>query len=71
MLLSLPQSYPSSLMSSDDAEELFRKARNTANALEGSSHALSAMSSAANSITGSGGGRSNYYVTMVSAGNGE
>jgi len=69
VLLSLPTSFPSSLKSAGDAEALFQKARDAAKALEGSSHALSAMSSAANSITGSGGGRSNYYITTVSAGN--
>jgi len=70
MLLSLPTTFPSSLISSD-TDILFQKARNTTNALEGSSHALSAMS-AATSITGGGGSssnRSNYYITTVSAGN--
>jgi len=69
MLLSLPTTFPSSLISSD-TDVLFQKSRSAANALEGSSHALSAMS-AATSISGSGSGssRSNYYITTVSAGN--
>jgi len=71
LLLSLPISCPASLMNSNDGTDvLFQKARNAANALEGSSHALSAMSasSASASITG-GSSRNNYYVTTVSAGN--
>ena len=75
LLLSLPTVFPETLMDDENADLLFAKARNAANLLEGTSHALSAMSastsSAAASITGSGGGggRNNYYITTVSAGN--
>jgi len=73
LLLSLPLSFPNTLMNTTDTEALFTKARSAANALEGTSHALSSMS-LSTSITGTGGGggsssRSNYYTTTVSAGN--
>jgi hypothetical protein len=63
MLLSLPISLPSS-----SVDTWFRKARIAANALEGSAHALTAMS-AANSISSGSSGRSNHFITTVSAGN--
>ena len=73
LLLSLPISLPKSLSGggSTDVKVLFSKARSAANALEGSSHALSAsMAASANSITGSSSSsRTNYYITTVSAGN--
>ena len=73
LLLSLPTSLPKSLSGggSTDVKVLFSKARSAANALEGSSHALSAsMAASANSITGSSSSsRTNYYITTVSAGN--
>lgn len=69
LLLALPTTFPSSLMSGDTSV-LFQKARSTANTLEGSGHALG---SAAASIGGGGSGsdsaRSKYYITTVSAGN--
>lgn len=73
LLLSLPLSFPNTLMKTTGTEALFTKARSAANALEGTSHALSSMS-LSTSITGTGGGggnssRSNYYTTTVSAGN--
>lgn len=72
LLLSLPASYPTSLMHTTDTEALFTRARHAANALEGSSHALSAMASST-CFPGTGGSsgssRTNYYVTTVSAGN--
>jgi len=68
MLLSLPTILPSSLTGNADMKALFTKARSATNALEGSSHALNAMS-ASSSSSGSGNSRSNYYITTVSAGN--
>ena len=67
MLLSLPTQFPNALMGNTEMESLFTTARRAANALEGSSHAISAMS--ASSGTGSGSSRTNYYITTVSAGN--
>ena len=71
LLLSLPMSFPNALAGSTDMETLFNKARSAANALEGSSHALSAVSASVSSMSGSSSssGRNNYYVTTVSAGN--
>ena len=66
MLLSLPISLPPSGVSVD---AWFRKARLAANALEGTSHALTAMSAANSISSGGGSGRSNHYITTVSAGN--
>uniref|UniRef100_A0A7S2LR68 E3 ubiquitin ligase UBR4 C-terminal domain-containing protein n=1 Tax=Skeletonema marinoi TaxID=267567 RepID=A0A7S2LR68_9STRA len=63
MLLSLPMSLPRS-----SVEAWFRKARVAANALEGSAHAITAMS-AANSTSSGSSGRSNHFITTVSAGN--
>ena len=71
LLLSLPVSLPNSLMSSTDMEALFAKARSAANALEGTSHALSSMR-LSTSISSGGAvssSRNNYYTTTVSAGN--
>ena len=73
LLLSLPTSFPNALVNSTDMEALFTKARSAAIALEGTSHALSAMS-LSTSISGSGGGaasgsRTNVFLTSVSAGN--
>jgi hypothetical protein len=65
MLLSLPLSLPSSSVSFDT---WFRKARIATNALEGSNHALTALSGA-NSISSGSSGRPNHYITTVSAGN--
>jgi hypothetical protein len=73
LLLSLPKSLPNSLMSSSDTEALFARARSAANALEGTSHALSSMRlSTSTPSTGGGAGissKTNYYTTTVSAGN--
>ena len=63
MLLSLPMSLPRS-----SVESWFRKARIAANALEGSAHAITAMS-AANSTSSGSSSRSYHYLTTVSAGN--
>ena len=63
MLLSLPMSLPRS-----DVEAWFRKARIAVNALEGSSHAITAMS-AANSTSSGSSSRSYHFITTVSAGN--
>ena len=64
LLLSLPVSFPSSLLSTD-SETLFEKARNASNALEGSSQALTSMSAANNTSST----RNSCFVTTVSAGN--
>lgn len=64
LLLSLPVSFPSSLLSTD-SETLFEKARNASNALEGSSQALTSMSAANNTSSS----RNSCFVTTVSAGN--
>ncbi len=69
MLLSLPASFPRSLGNVSDMESLFTRSRQAANALEGSSHALSAMASSTSFSTGSGSSRTSCYVTTVSAGN--
>jgi hypothetical protein len=72
LLLSLPATFPNSSMNTSHMEALFTRSRQAANALEGTSHALSAMASSTcfPGTGGSGGGsRTNYYVTTVSAGN--
>ena len=62
MLLSLPISLPRS-----SVEAWFRKARIASNALEGTAHGLNALQ--ANSASSSSSGRSNHFITTVSAGN--
>jgi hypothetical protein len=72
LLLSLPLSLPSTLIHSTDMQALFTKARSAANALEGTSHALSVISLSSSISGGTSGGsssRANYYTTTVSAGN--
>ncbi len=71
LLLSLPVSLPSSLVNSSDMEALFTKARSAANALEGTSHALSSVRLSTSNPSGGAGSssRTNYYTTTVSAGN--
>ncbi|KAL9178367.1 hypothetical protein ACHAXT_000014 [Thalassiosira profunda] len=75
LLLALPRTLPPSLRSGSggaEKETLFRTARMAAEALEGSSHAATAVASGSHSISASGsggGGRTHQYTTTVSAGN--
>lgn len=69
LLLSLPSTFPRSsfIGNRTEMEAFFNKARSASNALEGSTHALSAMASSSTSSSSSV--RTNYYITTVSAGN--
>lgn len=67
MLLSLPVSCPRSLVGSA-FESFFKRGKTAANALSGTSQALSAMA-ASSSLSGSSSSSRTSYITSVSAGN--
>jgi hypothetical protein len=67
MLMSLPVSCPRSLTGSQN-ESFFQLGKAAANALHGTSQALTAMA-ASSSISGGSNSNRNYYITTVSAGN--
>lgn len=65
LLMSLPVSLPRNLPA--ETESLFRRGKTAANAMHGTSQALTAMAAVASGASNSN--RTNYYVTTVSAGN--
>jgi hypothetical protein len=69
MLMSLPLSCPRSLIGSQ-SESLFQRGKAAANALHGTSQALTAMAAATASFSSTSSSSSRtYYITTVSAGN--
>ncbi|KAL3795660.1 hypothetical protein HJC23_002067 [Cyclotella cryptica] len=68
MLMSLPLSCPRGIIGSQ-SESLFQRGKAAANALHGTSQALTAMAAATSSISSTSSSSRTYYITTVSAGN--